>query len=56
MVRVKENLKLSYGGSSQREAPGTNPSMEVLGQALHWIWVTLFHAIKVETIENHDLY
>ena len=31
IVRAKENLKLSHGGPSQKQGPGTNPPMKVLG-------------------------
>ena len=30
IVRAKENLKLSYGGPSQRQAPGTNQPIKAL--------------------------
>ena len=34
-VRAKENLKLSHGGSSYREASGTNPPIKALRQNRH---------------------
>ena len=33
--RAKENLKLSHGGASQRQASDTKPPMKVLGQGRH---------------------
>ena len=30
IVRAKENLKSSHGGSSQRQAPGTNPRTKAM--------------------------
>ena len=30
IVRAQENLKLSYGGPSQRQAPGTNQRIKAL--------------------------
>ena len=38
MVRAKENLKMSYGGSSQRQSSCTNPRTEALPQSRHWAW------------------
>ena len=35
IVRVKENLKLSHGGSSYRQASGTNPPIKSLRQSCH---------------------
>ena len=35
IVRAKENLKLSYGGSSQRQASGTNQRIKALRQGSH---------------------
>ena len=35
IVRLKENLKLSYGGPSQRQASGTNQHIQVLRQGRH---------------------
>ena len=35
IVRAKENLKLSHGGSSYRLASGTNPSIKALRQSRH---------------------
>ena len=35
IVRAKENHKLSHGGSSQRKASGTNPSIKALRQGRH---------------------
>ena len=35
IVRAKENLKLSHGGSSLGQASDTNPSMKVLCQGRH---------------------
>ena len=51
IVRAKENLKLSHGGSSYREASGTNPPIKALHQSRHRVrGLTHRHAIKVETI------
>ena len=33
IVRAKENLKLSNGGPSYREAPGTKPPIKALRQS-----------------------
>ena len=38
IVRAKENLKLSHGGSSYRKASGTNPPIKALRQSRHRIW------------------
>ena len=35
IVRAKENLKLSHGGSSYRYASGTNPPIKALRQSRH---------------------
>ena len=35
IVRAKENLKLSYGGPSQRQASGTNQRNKALLQGRH---------------------
>ena len=35
IVRAKENLKLSHGGSSYRLASGTNPPIKALRQSRH---------------------
>ena len=35
IVRAKENLKLSHGGSSYRKASGTNPLIKALRQSRH---------------------
>ena len=35
IVRAKEILKLSYGGHSQRHAPGTNQQVKALRQDRH---------------------
>ena len=35
IVRAKENLKLSHGGSSYRQASDTNPSIKALRQSRH---------------------
>ena len=35
IVRSKENLKLSYDGPSQRQAPGTNQRIKALRQGRH---------------------
>ena len=35
IVRAKENLKLSHGGSSYRYASDTNPQIKALRQSLH---------------------
>ena len=34
-VRTKENLRLSYGGPSQRQASGTNQRIKALRQGRH---------------------
>ena len=34
IVRAKENIKLSYGGPSQRQASGTNQRIKTLRQGL----------------------
>ena len=49
--RAKENLKLSYDESSQRQASGINQRIKALRQGHHWIWgLTNGRAIKEETI------
>ena len=35
IVRAKENLKLSFGRSSQRQASGTNQRIKALRQGRH---------------------
>ena len=35
IVRAKENLKLSYGGPSQRQTSGTNQPIKALRQGRH---------------------
>ena len=35
IVRAKENLKLSHGGSSYRQASGTNSRLKALRQSRH---------------------
>ena len=37
IVRGKENLKLIYGGPSQRQASGTNQQIKALHQGHHWV-------------------
>ena len=37
IVRAKENLKLSYGGPSQRQASGTNQRIKALRQGRHLV-------------------
>ena len=37
VVRAKENLKLSYGGPSQRQASGTNQRIKALRQGRHCV-------------------
>ena len=56
IVRAKDNLKLSHGGSSYREASGTNPPINALRQSRHRVsGLTHRRAIKEETIAiNHD--
>ena len=39
IVRAKENLKLSYGGHSQKQASGTNQRMIALRQGWHCVWI-----------------
>ena len=49
--RLKENLKLSHGGPSQRKALGTNQWIKALSQAYHWVrGLTHRCTIKKETI------
>ena len=38
IVRAKENLKLSYGGPSQRQASGTNQRIKALRQGCLKVW------------------
>ena len=48
IVRAKENLKLSHGWPSQRQASGTNQQMKALRPGHHRV-------LKVETITiNYD--
>ena len=50
IVRAKENLKLSHGVSSYRQAPGTNPLIKALRQSCHRVrGLTHHRAIKEET-------
>ena len=53
---AKENLKLSHGGPSQKQASGTSQPIKALHQDHHWVWGrTLHRAIKEETIAiNRD--
>ena len=56
IARAKENLKLSYGGHSQGQAPGTNQLIKALCQGRHWVWgLTHRRAIKEENraIQRH---
>ena len=47
IVRAKENLKLSYGGPSQRQASGINQQIKASRQGHHWIWgLTHRRAVK----------
>ena len=47
IIRTKENLKLGYGGPSQRQASGTNQPIKALRQGRHLVWsLTHRHAIK----------
>ena len=41
IVRAKENLKLSHGGSSYRKASGTNPPIKALRQSHHRVYLIL---------------
>ena len=52
IVRAKENLKLTCGGHSQRQASGTKQWIKALRQGRHWVWGLLAHnrAIKEQTI------
>ena len=51
IVRAKENLTLSHGGPSYRQASDTNPSIKVLRQSRQSVWGLTHHrAIKEETI------
>ena len=51
IVNTKENLKLSYGGPSQRQASGTDQRIKALRQGRHCAWGMTHHrAIKEETI------
>ena len=54
IVRAKENLKLSHGGPSYSQSPGTNPLIKALRQSQVW-GLTHRRAIKEETIAiNRD--
>ena len=57
IVRAKENLTLSHGGPSQRQASGANRLIKSLCQGRQWVWgLTHSRAIKEETIAmNRDL-
>ena len=49
--RAKENLKLSYGGPSQRQVSGFNPQIKALRRNRHLILgLTQPRAIKEESI------
>ena len=51
IVRVKENLKLSYGGPSQGQTPGTNQRIKASHQGHHWVLgLTHRRATKQEII------
>ena len=51
IVSIQENIKLSYGGPSQRQASGTIQQIKALCQGHHWAWgLTHRRAIKEETI------
>ena len=51
IVRAKENLKLSYGGPTQRQVPGTNQQIKALRQFHHLVsGLTHRRAIKEKTI------
>ena len=56
IVRAKENLKLSYGGPSQRHTSGTNQRIKALRQGRHLVGgLTHRSAVKEETIAvNRD--
>ena len=50
IIRAKENLKLSYGGSSQRQALNTNQLIQALRQDHLEVWgLSHLRAIKEET-------
>ena len=49
IVRAKEKLKLSYGGSSYRSASGTNPPIKALRQSHHRDWRLTHRQEKEET-------
>ena len=55
IVRAKENIKLSHGEPSQRQASGTNPPMQVLGRGRHWVWC-LTHGSTIKEINHDGLY
>ena len=49
--RAKENIKLNYGGPSQRQASGINQQIKALPQGIHKVWgLTNRRAIKDENI------
>ena len=56
IVRAKENLKLSHGGSSYRQASDINPPIKALRQSRQRLWNLTHHrAIKEATIAiNRD--
>ena len=56
IVRAKENLKLSHGGSSYRQASGINLPIKALRQSRQWAWkLTHCRVIKESTIAiNRD--
>ena len=57
IIRAKENLKLSHGGSSYRKASGTNPPLKALRQSSHRVWgLTHRRAIKEKTIAYITFY
>ena len=47
---------MSHGGPSQTRASSTDPPMNVLGHARHWVWgLTHHHVIKEDIIAlNYD--
>ena len=50
IFRAKENLKLSYGGPSQRQASNTKLQIKALRPGRHWVWDLTYRVIKEETI------
>ena len=49
-VRAKQNVMLSHGGPSLRQASGTNPAMNVSSKGRCWVW----YINKETTIAMND--